>query len=416
MTQRKPFTIPKRLIWEAWRRVKVNKGAPGVDDETIEKYEENLKGNLYKLWNRMSSGSYYPKPIRQVMIPKPDGKQRPLGIATVEDRVAQSAATILLEKMLEPHFHKDMYGYRPNKSAHQALSVTRKRCWQYDWVLDLDIQGYFPGIDHELLMKAVRHHVQEKWILLYLERWLVAPVRNEDGVDHIPTCGVPQGAPVSPVLSNLFMHYAFVKWMQRAYPNLPFAVYADDAVIHCGSEQEAKEVKAQLVQRLEACHLRLHPEKTKIAYCKDADRRNEYANTSFDFLGYTFRPRRSKNRYGKFFINFTPAISSKASKKIRKQAKHWEFPCRVDKDITDLSRMFNPVIRGWIGYYTKFYKSAMYPVLRYLNRLLARWVTQKYKKFRGHRRRARHWLGRLARNRPYLFAHWKLGVLPEVGQ
>ncbi len=416
MNQGKPFEIPKALIWEAWLKVKGNQGAAGIDQCSIEEYEQDLKSNLYKLWNRMSSGSYFPKPIRQVDIPKSDGKKRTLGIASVEDRVAQTAATLVIEPQLDPHFHEDMYGYRANKSAHQALAVTRKRCWRYDWLLDLDIQSYFPSVSHELLMKAVRHHVKEPWILLYLQRWITGPVQESDGSLSTPICGVPQGAPVSPVLSNLFMHYAVVKWLERTYPSLPFAVYADDAVIHCRSEAEAQQLLRDLKERLWECQLTLHPDKTQIVYCKDEDRQGEHEQTSFDFLGYTFRPRKSKNRYGKFFINFSPGVSPKAAKRIRKTAKNWQLPCRVDKSIEDLSRMFNATIQGWLGYFTRFYKSALYPSLRYLNQLLVRWATSKYKRLKRHRRRARHWLGRLARRQPNLFAHWKLGVLPEVEQ
>ena len=415
MKKAKPFEISKQVVWEAWKQVKANKGAAGVDSETIADFERNLKDNLYKIWNRMSSGSYFPPPVRAVAIPKKTGGERLLGIPAVSDRIAQMVVKMYLEPLVEPKFHEDSYGYRPGKSAIQAIKVTRQRCWRYNWVLEFDIKGLFDNIDHDLLMKAVGHHTPPKWMLVYIERWLKAPFQKEDGTLVEREKGTPQGGVVSPVLSNLFLHYVFDKWMERNYPQNPFCRYADDAVAHCRNEAEAHKMQTALEIRLKECGLELHPQKTKIVYCKDDDRRGDYPNTSFDFLGFTFRPRGSRNRRGKQFINFTPAISNKAGKAMRQTARRWKMHLRSDKTLEDLSRMFGPVIRGWINYYGSFYKSALYKTLRHLNRTLVRWAIRKYKRLRGHRRRAEYWLGRIARKQPQLFPHWQMGIKPMAG-
>jgi RNA-directed DNA polymerase len=282
-------------------------------------------------------------------------------------------------------------------------------------VLEFDIKGLFDNIDHDLLMRAVRKHTQCKWILLYINRWLKAPFQKEDGTLVERNKGTPQGGVISPLLSNLFLHYAFDKWMERNYPQTPFCRYADDGVVHCKSEAEGQLLKEVLKARFRECHLELHPEKTKIIYCKDDDRRSDYPNTSFDFLGFTFRPRRSKNRWGKYFINFSPAVSNKAGKAMRQEARRWKLHLRSDKSLDDLSRMFGPTIRGWINYYGRFYKSALYPTLDHLNRTLVRWAMRKFKRLRRHRRRAEYWLGRIARRQSWLFPHWKIGIRPTAG-
>jgi len=411
----KPFEISKQVVWEAWKHVKANRGAAGVDSQSISDFEANLKDNLYKIWNRMSSGSYFPPPVRTVAIPKKTGGQRHLGIPTVSDRVAQMVVKSYFEPLVEPSFHKDSYGYRPGKSAIQAVAVTRERCWRYDWVLEFDIKGLFDNIDHDLLLKAVKHHTESKWILLYIERWLRVPFQKEDGSLVTRSKGTPQGGVISPVLSNLFLHYVFDKWMERNHPENPFCRYADDAVVHCRTKVEALALKEELDARFKQCGLELHPEKTKIVYCKDDDRRGNYPLNSFDFLGFTFRPRRSKNRRGKFFVNFTPAVSNKAGKAMRHKARRWKMHLRSDKSLEDLSRMFGPAIRGWIAYYGSFYKSAIYPTLRHLNRALVRWAMRKFKRLRGHRRRAERWLGGIAQRQPWLFPHWRMGIKPAAG-
>ena len=415
MKRAKPFKISKHAVWEAWELVKANKGAAGVDAQTIGAFEKNLKDNLYKIWNRMSSGSYFPPPVKTVSIPKKTGGERVLGIPTVSDRVAQMVAKIYFEPLVEPYFHEDSYGYRPNKSAIQAIAVTRKRCWRYDWLLEFDIKGLFDNIEHELLMKAVRHHTKCEWTLLYIERWLKAPFQKEDGTLIDRTIGTPQGGVISPVLANLFLHYVFDKWMERNQSQNPFCRYADDGIAHCRTKSEAEELLKTLDIRFKECGLELHPEKTKIVYCKDDDRRGDYPGTSFDFLSYTFRPRRAKNRWGNYFVSFLPAVSNKAGKAIRQKARRWKMHLRSDKSLEDLSKMFSPVIRGWINYYGKFYKSALYSTLRQLNRTLVRWAMRKFKKLKGHRRRAEYWLGKIAQRQPRLFPHWQMGVKPTAG-
>lgn len=233
-----------------------------------------------------------------------------------------------------------------------------------------------------------------------------------DGTVMERTKGTPQGGVISPVLANLFLHYAFDRWMERNHPDKPFARYADDAVAHCRSCEAAEQLRTELEKRFGECGLELHPTKTRIIYCKDDDRRGDYPDTSFDFLGYTFRPRRSKNRRGKYFVNFTPAVSNKAKKAMQQEIHDWRMHLKPDKTIEDLSRMFNPILRGWINYYGRFYKSEMYPVLKHMNRALVRWARRKYKKMERHQRRAEYWLGKIARREPKLFAHWQMGILP----
>jgi RNA-directed DNA polymerase len=402
------WSIPKLYVWDAYKRVKANRGAAGVDDQTIEEFERDLANNLYKLWNRMSSGSYFPPPVKRVNIEKRGGGFRPLGIPTVSDRIAQAVVKGYLEPELEKHFHPDSYGYRPGKSALDAVGVARERCWRYAWVLDLDIKSYFDTISHELLLRAVRTHTDCPWVLLYIERWLKAPVQLEDGTLEPRERGTPQGSVISPLLSNLFLHYTFDRWMARNHPDIPFERFADDALCHCVSESQAKILKEALEKRFAECGLQLHPEKTKIVYCKDDDRRGNSKNESFDFLGYSFRARRSKNRFGKFFVNFSPGVSNAATKAIREEIRRWQLRCRIDKWIDDLARMFNPVIRGWITYYGRYYKSALYPTFRYLDQCLANWAMAKYKRLRRHRQRAGHWVSKTASRDPRLFAHWPL--------
>jgi RNA-directed DNA polymerase len=404
----KSWSIPKRWVWEAYERVKANRGAAGVDGQTIEGFEKDLKDNLYKLWNRMSSGSYLPPPVKRVQIEKRDGGKRPLGIPTVSDRIAQAVVKAYLEPELEKHFHPDSYGYRPGKSALEAVGVARQRCWKYAWALDIDIKAFFDSISHELLMRAVRKHTDCAWVLLYIERWLKAPVQLEDGTLEPREKGSPQGSVISPLLANLFLHYTFDRWMTKHHPDIPFERFADDVLCHCDSERQAQELKEQLEQRLAECGLELHPSKTRIVYCKDDDRRGHYPNEKFDYLGYTFRARRSKNRWGKYFVNFSPGVSNAATKAIRQRLRDWQFGCRIDKWIDDLARMFNPVIRGWLNYYGRYYKSALYPTLRYLNRCLARWAMAKYKRLRRHKRQAEHWVRKVSLRDPKLFAHWPM--------
>ena len=410
----KPFAISKWVVWEAYQRVKANDGAAGVDEQSIEDFERDLKGNLYKLWNRLSSGSYFPAPVRAVEIPKKHGQGgvRVLGVPTVADRVAQTVARLYLEPKVEPLFHPDSYGYRPGRSALQAVGVCRERCWRRDWVIDLDIRAFFDSVPHDLVLQAVRRHTDERWILLYVERWLKAPLQQEDGTLVQRDRGTPQGSSISPLLANLFLHYALDVWMAKRFPDVLFERYCDDAVVHCKTEQRARIVRDAIAERLAQCGLELHPDKTCIVYCKDADRRATYANERFDFLGYTFRPRLSKSRFGKHFVNFSPAVSNEAVKDMSRELWSWRINCRSDLSLDDLARTVNLVVQGWINYYGRFYKSELYPLLRRVNDYLVRWAKKKYKRLRGHNRKAERWLVRVARREPKLFAHWKMGVRP----
>lgn len=416
MSKTKPFSISKRVVWEAYKRVRANKGSAGVDDISIEEFDKDLKNNLYKLWNRMSSGSYFPPPVKLVEIDKKEGGVRPLGIPTVADRVAQMAAKIMLEPSVEPCFHPDSFGYRPGKSALDAVGKARERCWRYDWVLDIDIKGFFDNLRHDLLMRALHKHTDNKWILMYIERWLKVPMQSKDGTFISRDKGTPQGGVISPLLANLYLHYCMDEWLRINHPQNPFERYADDSVLHCKTEKEAQELKDALGSRLSECGLELHPEKTKIVYCKDDDRRGNYPVTKFDFLGYTYSCRRSKNRWGKYFVNFSPAVSNRSKKKMRQELRKWRIHLRSDKSLTDISRMINPILRGWINYYGKFYKSELYCVFKHLNRILVRWAERKYKRLKGHSRKAGYWLGNIARREPSLFCHWQWGLKPSAGQ
>lgn len=411
----KSFDISKHIVLESYKRVKANKGTAGVDYESIADFEENLKDNLYKLWNRMSSGSYFPPPVRIVEIPKSNGDKRKLGIPTVSDRIAQMVAKIHLEPLVDSHFHEDSYGYRQNKSALDAVGKARERCWQLDWVLDLDIQGFFDNLDHELLMRAVRKHTDCKWLLLYIERWLKAPMVNKDGQLQERTKGTPQGGVISPLLANLFLHYAFDMWMKKHYSHLLFERYADDIIVHCRTETEATSLKLAIESRLQKCGLKLHPDKTKIVYCQDINRRRKSTKTQFDFLGYAFRPRFARSRGGKFFVSFSPAISKQSANLIRQTMRKWKLHSKCNKTIEEIAIKINPILRGWINYYGRYHKTALYPIFKLLNRHLGKWATWKYKKLKGHPRRAMYWLGKIARAKPSLLAHWKMGVRLPIG-
>jgi RNA-directed DNA polymerase len=416
MPEAKPYNIPKQLVWDAYQRVKANRGAAGVDGESLAAFEQDLKGNLYKVWNRMSSGSYFPPPVRLVEIAKDNGGTRPLGIPTVADRVCQTVAKMVLEPLVEPVFHPDSYGYRPGKSALDAVGMARTRCWATAWVIDLDIKSFFDSLDHALVERAVAHHTDIPWVRLYIARWLRAPVQRPDGTLEQRTRGTPQGGVVSPLLANLFLHYAFDIWMQRHFPGVRFERYADDAIVHCRTEQEAREVLDAIRGRFEQCRLELHPLKTRIVYCKRDGRLGEYANVAFDFLGYTFQPRLAKNRRKECFVGFLPAISTKAATAIRTTIRQWRLAStRNNQSLEDLAQFVNPVVRGWMNYYGRFYRSKCVHVLRHLNEALATWARRKYKRFRRRERASMHWLGRIARRDPQLFVLWQLGVKPEAG-
>lgn len=415
MNETKSYDISKHQVCEAYRKVKANKGSAGVDHETLAKFEVNLKDNLYKIWNRMSSGSYFPPSVKAVEIPKKNGGIRVLGVPTVADRVAQTVVKMIFEPMVEPIFHPDSYGYRQGKSALDAVAKTRERCWRYNWIVEFDIRGLFDNIPHDLLMKAVEKHTQCKWAILYINRWLTAPFQKEDGSLIERKAGTPQGGVISPVLANLFMHYMFDVWMGRKHPKNPWARYADDAVIHCKTRAEAEYLLKSLDERIKECGLELHTEKTQMVYCKEDGRQENYPITSFDFLGYAFRPRFMKSSTGHCFIGFGPAVSNKSKKVFRQKISSLKPQLMSGSNIETLAQLMNPIIRGWTNYFGKFYKTEMYAALKHVNRLLTLWACRKYKGFRRHKRKASAWLNKIAKRCPELFVHWQLGVIPAVG-
>lgn len=410
MSTEKSFEISRWAVKDAYKRVRANKGAAGVDGQTIKEFEQDLENNLYKIWNRMSSGSYFPPAVLGVEIPK-EGGTRQLGVPSVSDRVAQTVVKMELEPALEDIFHEDSYGYRPGKSAHDALEQTRKRCWKYDWVVDLDIKGFFDNLDWELLEKALSKHSDKKWVHLYVRRWLEAPL-EKDGELLERTLGTPQGGVISPLLANLFLHYAFDDWMRRNHGHIPFERYADDIVVHCKTEAQAKIIMEKIRSRLSECGLECHPEKTKLVYCKDDLRTKDYPMTSFTFLGYAFQPRHTRSRQGKFFVGFTPAISPKAAKRIRSELRELKLHKRSDASLSDIALAVNPKVNGWIAYFGRFGRSVLKDALKPLNLILMKWATRKFKRLKRRPQRARRWFLVIYRNLRILFAHWKFGVMP----
>jgi group II intron reverse transcriptase/maturase len=402
--KQRAFDVSREEVLSAWHRVKAKGGKGGVDGESIKGFESKLEDNLYKLWNRMSSGSYHPKAVLRVEIPKGKGEKRELGIPTILDRVAQQVVRARLEQVLEPIFHRDSYGYRRNQSAPAAVRSCRARCWSYDWVLDVDIQRFFDTIDHELMLKAVRHHCSEEWMVMYIERWLKAAVKHKDGSSEQPTRGTPQGGVISPLLANLYLHYTFDLWMGREFPGVEFERYADDAVIHCRTEEQAKVIEHALAERLKECGLTLHPKKTKIVYCKDGTRRCSYPEQRFKFLGYTFEKRSAQNRQtGKRFLRFLPAMSQEAGKSFRENLKGKKCFYRTQCTVEQLAAEVNPVVRGFYNYFRHFYPSKLYRLNDWLNQSLVRWWRKKTK---STWKQANGFLQRLSRQYPRLFYHW----------
>ena len=404
----KPFEISKQEVWDAWVKVKGNKGAPGIDGVGLAEFEKDLKGNLYKVWNRMSSGTYFPPPVKAVEIPKPHGGgSRVLGVPCVADRVAQTVAAARLEQAVEPVFHPDSYGYRPGCGALDAVAACRERCWEYNWVIDLDIRKFFDSVRWDLIVKAVEHHTghETRWVVLYVKRWLAAPVQHPDGTLQERDRGTAQGSAISPVLANVFMHYAVDAWLAREFPLVRFERYADDVVIHCVSEHQARKVLAALHERMAQVSLELHPGKTKIVYCKDSNRRGPAGHTSFTFLGFTFRPRQARRQDGVQFTSFLPAISKDALNKISAEVRSWRLHRWVSSGGREIAELINPKIRGWMAYYGAFYRSALYPVLRRISTYLLRWIMNKYKKLRTWKK-ATQAMAQAAATRPRYFAHW----------
>lgn len=409
----KSIPISRQMIWEAYKKVRANQGGSGVDSVSIEDYDANRRKHLYKLWNRMASGSYFPQAVKEVEIPKKDGKVRKLGIPTISDRVAQMAITMYLEPRLEELFSPNSYGYRPNRNAHQALEKVRENTRNTDWVIDLDIKGFFDNISHDKLMLAVEKHVPENWVKLYINRWLAAPILTKSG-DLITKQGkgTPQGGVISPLLANLFLHYGFDKWLEQTDRTVNFTRYADDVIVHCRSKDQAERILKQIDQRMNNIGLELHPEKTKIVYCKDYRRQEKYPLVKFDFLGYSFQPRPTKSKTSKgLFLGFDCAISISSRKRIADKLEELGVEKLTFKSIVGIAQKLNPMIRGWIQYYGKYRMSSLHKVFRLLNQRLVRWARKRYKRYKTSLKRAYKWLSRVQLQYSYLFYHWQLGFI-----
>lgn len=407
----KSIPVSRLMIWQAYKKVRANKGSAGVDSVSMKEFDANRSKHLYKLWNRMASGSYFPPPVKEVEISNKESKIRKLGIPTITDRVAQMAVKDYLEPRFEAIFSQHSYGYRPHKSAHQALASVRKNCWKYDWVIDLDIKGFFDNIDHTKLMKAVCKHVSEKWACMYIERWLNMPVQCKSGeLREKNGKGTPQGGVISPLLANLFLHYVFDKWLELTAPTVKYERYADDAVIHCKSKIQADTVLHKLKDRMNQCGLELHPDKTKLVYCRDFKRQGKYSTVKFDFLGYSFQPRTAKaKRTGKLFLGYDCAVSIKSRKWMADKLEELDIINMSFKSIVGIAQKLNPYIRGWISYYGKYRGYELSKVFYLLRCRLVRWARKRYKRYRDSLNRAYEWLGRVRKQFPYLFYHWQLG-------
>ena len=401
------------MIWEAYKKVKANKGSAGIDQVSIEEFDVNRVKHLYKLWNRMASGSYFPPPVKEVEISKKDGSIRKLGVPTISDRVAQMAIKMYIEPRFEEIFSSNSYGYRPNKSAHQALEKVRENTRKYDWVIDLDIKGFFDNISHEKLMLAVEKHIHEKWVVLYIKRWLSAPILKKTGELTIKQGkGTPQGGVISPLLANLFLHYGFDKWLEKTDKTLNFTRYADDVIVHCKSKQQAENILKVIQNRMNNIGLELHPDKTRIVYCKDYRRKENHSEIKFDFLGYSFQPRTTKSKKNRgLFLGFDCAISISSKARIADKLSELQIQKMTFKSVVGIAQKLNPLIRGWVQYFGKYRISSLHKVFRLLNQRLVKWARKRYKRYKTSINRAYKWLSRVQQQYPYLFYHWQLGFL-----
>ena len=407
----KSFAISKEMVYNSYLKVCSKDGGAGIDKETIEMFNESLGNNLYKVWNRMSSGSYFPPAVRTVLIPKKQGGTRPLGIPTVSDRIAQGVVKDYLEPILEPLFHINSFGYRPGRSAHDALAQCQHNCIQYPWVVDLDIKGFFDNISHEWMMKMVLHHTEDKWVLLYIERWLKAGIEQADGSIALRTKGTPQGGVISPLLANLYLHHAFDMWMSKFYPCNPFERYADDIIVHCSTEMEAQQLLASIAERLQGFGLELHPEKTKLVYCKNYLRKEKHEHNSFTFLSYSFQPRGRPNTFGKHqkFMVFSAAICCKAKSFIKQRIRAVFNPRNTQVSLEQTAIKLNPKIRGWLNYYSRFNPRIAREVFLYLNELIRRWIEEKFR-LRSRKSVRNNYQNYVLLNRD-LFLHWQKGII-----
>jgi len=408
----KGIPITKQMVWESYKKVKSNKGSGGVDGISLATYSEDLSRNLYKLWNRLTSGSYYPQAVLQVEIPKKDDSNRKLGIPTIEDRIAQQVIKDYLEPRLEKEFHNSSYGYRPNRNAHQALEEVRQNVRQKAWVLDMDIKSFFDKVSHELLNKALTKHVEEDWVNLYINRWLLSPKQVEGELEVKQAGeGTPQGGVISPLLSNLFLHYALDKWMDKTHPGIKFVRYADDVIVHCATKSEADRILASIKSRLESCQLKLHEKKTKIVFCKNGRRRSEHRIVSFGFLGYGFQPRPSATKSGKMFLGFDCAISKESQQKITKELRSTNFQKWTARSIEEIAEYFNSKLRGWLNYFGKFRRWKLNRIFKIFNARLTNWVRNRYKRLNKSYIKACKWLREYKLVNPELFVHWKYGFI-----
>jgi len=384
----KSVPISRQMVWEAYKKVRSNHGSGGIDQIEMEEYDANRSKHLYKLWNRMASGSYFPPPVKEVGIPKKDGKIRKLGIPTISDRVGQMVIKDYLEARFEKLFTANSYGYRPGRNAHQALAMARQNCRTYDWVIDIDIKGFFDNIDHARLMKALERHVPEQWCMMYITRWLQAPVQTAAGeLRQKQGKGTPQGGVISPLLANLFLHYALDKWLEQTHTTVKYERYADDAILHCRSKTQANYVMQNLQRRLLDCGLELNMQKTKIVYCKDYRRQESHANVKFDFLGYSFQPRSTMSKQnGRLFLGFDCAISIASKRRIAERMRELDIRYLTHKSIVGVAQYLNPYIRGWIHYYGKFRLWELNPIFQLLRKRLVMWARQRYKR-KNHLRR-----------------------------
>jgi RNA-directed DNA polymerase len=408
-SQAKPFPVSYQMVRDAYQKVKTKGKACGVDEMSMKDFEEKLSGNLYKIWNRLASGTYHPPAVREVEIPKKDGKMRKLGIPTVGDRIAQTVVKDYMEASIDQLFHEDSYGYRPLKSAHQALAKARINVTRFDWVIDMDIKGFFDNISHDLLLKALDKVVEEKWVKMYCKRWLEMPVQKTDGtIVSKEGRGTPQGGVISPLLANLFLHYAFDLWITRKHPSICFERYADDVIVHCHTQEEAEEILRQISERMNQCQLELHPLKTKIVYCKDYRRTESHKQVQFDFLGFSFQPRPSKDiQTKKIYTRFDLAISRSSQKKIVEEINRFEIHKWSESTIEDIADALYSKLQGWISYYGKFRKWVFLNVFQRLTFRLVKWVRNKYRI--QSLNRSHQWLVDYQRLHPKLFAHWSFG-------
>jgi RNA-directed DNA polymerase len=407
----KSVPISRTMVWEAYKKVRSNQGGAGVDQISMEEFDASRTKHLYKLWNRLASGSYFPPPVKEVEISNGEGKVRKLGIPTIGDRVAQMVVKDYLEPRFEKIFSPHSYGYRPDKNAHQALESVRMNCKQTNWVIDLDIKGFFDNIDHNKLMLALEKHVTEKWCILYIKRWLQMSVQMKSGeLVQKQGKGTPQGGVISPLLSNLFLHYAMDTWLEQTHPTVKYVRYADDAILHCKSKQQAEYVLSNLSKRMHTCGLELHPEKTSLVYCKDYRRQESHEKVKFDFLGYSFQPRSTMSKQnGKLFLGFDCAISIKSKKRIAKELQELDIKHLSHKSIVGVAQYLEPYIRGWCNYYGKYRKSALKPIFQFLRKHLVKWVRKRYKRYKTSINKAYAWLKRVKEQFPNLFYQWKLG-------